>query len=841
MGALSRLCSLVPRARVVAFVCSSIAVHGACSSSSAPAEGPRGPVAHFALAGDAPPPLLDVPFPSDAYLVGGKIVDPIPGVASLMPQNAEFLTRELGRLNGFGRATFSTFTIDDARRPADSDGVPGFADIDRASLPATEAACIADTSSVFLIDLAASDPGSARVRCRAAVHDDYDVSGARPTVVVGPGLGVLLEEGHRYAAVVTSRVKDKGGAAVGASADFDALRAGKRGGAVGAMYGEAIDRATSLLAGALASDGAKVVAIAPFTTQSTTHEMFKLRESLEATPAPKLAWDAAALAPMGAVKFAALVTGALPAGFTASLDDWLGVAPQKNGADDPDYLTTGVLAHDQIAAVGTARYLTPNFLLSKPGGYGTAGHATFARDAAGNIVASPDHPTVPVWVSFAVPKTPMPAGGYPCVIVAHGNPGSRAEMFMVLANALTAQGFLVAAIDAVTNGARAPEPEYQVDQLSDWEAAPGAKYKGPDGLSDGIDASKRPARFYPPTGLYDASRNPGLDFTGQGLNAGAARDQTLQQSIDVSSLARVLASDPDLSPLRTGATAPRIDPAKIAYIGGSMGAITGGVTAAFEPLVRTWVLNAIGAQSLVHASAASGFYAQLKLLGALVGITRQTLDETHPLAPLLQTAVDPADPLMFAPYLVKSPGTIKGQRLAPRNVLAIEVLFDETLANDGTESWARAAGIGLATPNVGPNAGVTTLESFRDPLKVVDRIALPDVLPDAQTLIHDTPVAGVTAVMVQTSGTHYRNIEFGRGQRAFAAPFNPSSAALATDKAYWVRHSYVAQWAMVTRFLADAFDGKVPNVTGFAPPVRDLDDDGSPDATDPDPNDPTVK
>jgi len=46
---------------------------------------------------------------------------------------------------------------------------------------------------------------------------------------------------------------------------------------------------------------------------------------------------------------------------------------------------------------------------------------------------------------------------------------------------------------------------------------------------------------------------------------------------------------------------------------------------------------------------------------------------------------------------------------------------------------------------------------------------------------------------------------------------------------------------MLVRFFDDGFQGKVPNVTGFSPPVRDVDEDGNPDATDPDPNDPTVK
>jgi hypothetical protein len=56
-----------------------------------------------------------------------------------------------------------------------------------------------------------------------------------------------------------------------------------------------------------------------------------------------------------------------------------------------------------------------------------------------------------------------------------------------------------------------------------------------------------------------------------------------------------------------------------------------------------------------------------------------------------------------------------------------------------------------------------------------------------------------------------------------------------------VRESYLEQQATAVRFFDDAFQGKVPNVVGFKPPVRDYGDDGSPDATDPDPSDPTVK
>jgi len=576
------------------------------------------------------------------------------------------------------------------------------------------------------------------------------------------------------------------------------------------------------------------VAIAPFTTQSVTGEMFKLRESLEQLPVPTLAWDSTSMAPMGAVKFAALVSGVLPSGFTASLDDWLGVAPKLgDGSDDPDYLTTKVIPHDQVAAIGTAVFQAANFLQYSAGGYTDLDDGTFTRDAAGDIAPNPNEPTMPIWVSLAIPKTAMPANGYPCVIVGHGLPGSRADAFMLLANALTAQGFVVAAIDMLTNGARAAEPQYQVDQFTDWENSPGATYHGPDGLADNVDANGQAAVV--------GTRNGNTDMVGLGVNFGAFRDQTRQVEIDISQLARVLASDPDLSPLQTGATAPKIDGTKIGYIGGSFGAITGAVTAAFEPRIRAWVLNVGGGHLLANGSSAAG--AESSARQALVlgfGVTGQFVDESNPLMSVAQIVLDAWDPLLFARNLVTQPATVAGQTLAPRNVLGIEVLYDEKVGNDGTEAWARAVGIGLAMPNVGPNAGITTMGELRDPTTVPERIPLPDVSPDGSQLIHDTPVAGVTAVLVQTSpGTHYGNLLLSSGQHGFGLPSNAQTATLGAP--YSVRHSYLQQQAMVTRFLADAFAGNVPNVTGFQPPVRDVDDDGNPDATDPDPNDPTVK
>src|SRR6185436_16478900 len=87
--------------------------------------------------------------------------------------------------------------------------------VDPASLPTTEAASVADDASVLLIDLDAASPAAARVPCRATYHDDRPLaSNSAPVLAVLPARGVVLEEGRRYAAVLTTGVKADGGAAI---------------------------------------------------------------------------------------------------------------------------------------------------------------------------------------------------------------------------------------------------------------------------------------------------------------------------------------------------------------------------------------------------------------------------------------------------------------------------------------------------------------------------------------------------------------------------------------------------------------------------------------------------
>src|SRR6185436_5401079 len=140
----------------------------------------------------------------------------------------------------------------------------------------------------------------------------------------------------------------------------------------------------------------------------------------------------------------------------------------------------------------------------------------------------------------------------------------------------------------------------------------------------------------------------------------------------------------------------------------------------------------------------------------------------------------------------------------------------------------RAAGIGLAPPNIGSNADVPFIT----------------VTSDANG-VHDTPTQGTTAVVVQAGpATHGSDLVDSKGTRTYAAPWALFDTLTPFPKAnapYQVSCPYRELQIAMTGFFTDAFAGQVPRVQGFKPPVRDLDDDGTPDATDPNPNDPTIK
>ncbi len=277
-------------------------VRDAQAPTDAPAPTDAGgnpPVARFVLgAGTTPSNFLDVPFPSDAYLSGGNVMSAIPGLENTIPNDTSFINYGLSKLNGFSRLALAIFAVDSGPYAGDEAGTATSALIDPTTLPVAETDCQKATSSVYLVDLA-SGATTPILPCRAAFHDDQPKAQTTPVIALGPPRGYLLQEGHQYATVHTSRVKDTSGRSIAASKDFAAVAAGSAPGAIGTMYNAAYTAASSALKTMLAADGATIVSIAPFTTMKKSHELFAMRDALEATTAPKLAWDATSMAPMG--------------------------------------------------------------------------------------------------------------------------------------------------------------------------------------------------------------------------------------------------------------------------------------------------------------------------------------------------------------------------------------------------------------------------------------------------------------------------------------------------------------------------------------------------------------
>jgi dienelactone hydrolase len=805
-----------------------VACHSSSSSSSSGA--PTGAVGHFDLTSNPTPNFLDVPFPSDIYLQSGQVMT-IPGVDALLTENSNFITHELAKMDGFSRIALSMFRVDDTTAPPDQDGTVGWAELDPTTFPVDETACVADTSSAFLIDLAPSDPTQARVICRAQIHQDYINPNTRPLAVVGPARGIVLAEGHPYAAVLTSRIKTTDGRNIQASADFQKVAKGDS--SVPSVYTSAYATVATTLASALATDGAQIVALAPFTTNDMTKPLYALRDQLEAASAPALTFDAASMAPMQPAFFAQPVGGQLPSGFTASLDDWLGVvsAPAlPDGSDDPD-TSLPVRAHDKIAVVGTGVFQANNYLAGYTNGYKNLDDATFTYDSSGNIVPAPDAPKDSIWVSFAVPTATMPAAGYPVVIFQHGLSGSRDDL-LDMANVFCDQGWMAVAIDSITFGARAPEAEWQVDKTSDFSAAPGATYKGPDGFGDASSA-----------GLHNGSD----DLFGNLLDLGAVRDQFRQAEIDTAQLVQVLRSGPSLAPLAWNGSTPKIDATRIAYVGQSLGAIEGAAAAAIEPHIQLWTLN-VGGGGLITELATHGPVVGTLLseaAGINFGVLEGTLDEGHPIVSLIEAVVEPGDPLALAQNIILTPHTLAGQATQPRDVLQFEVIYDEWVPNEADEALARAGGWGLAQPNVGSNSGILDYVNLaNDP----GRMPLPSVPAQSDGSFHDTPSQGVTAIVVQESpATHGDNMQSSTGQREYCIPFAnfPTGTPfnlLDMSQYFNVPNPYRATQQTIVGFFTTGFAGGVPTVTvsASAAPTRNLDADPATDDVDPQPCNPKV-
>jgi len=743
-----------------------------CSSKE---DAPAGPgfVARFELPKGAAPDVLQVPFPSD-LLRGpdGTIVIPggdgKAGIDHLVPREkgAKFIIEALAKTRGFGVYGGAIFELDGAA--PDASKLPTGATGD----------CTGKDAPIYFVDLDAKQA----LECQAGWNDDNASNpdmGTTPVLVVRPARGIVLPENHRIAVLLTSAVVSKQGSALSATAQFSAIRDGARDDASSKLYGEAIDAAAT--AGSF--DKKRVVSAAVYTTGKVTEELRSAREIAGKTPVPVLRWGKDDVAPVAPARFTNV--SPLPAEWTASLDDLFGTpAKLASGEDDPNWDSSNPgIAHDAIGSMGVAAFDAPNFLLDLEAGYNDPAHGTFFHGADGKVAINTAKATNKIWVTFVLPKSTMPAAGYPAIVFQHGMGGQRGDA-LAIANTFARKGWAVVSIEPIQQGTRGSDAAARGDKKSDF-ARSTSRYAGPDGF---VDKTSDGANYGP------------IDLFGGMFRLAALRDQFRQSAIDHTTLLRLLQSSPSLDGLAQGGSTPKIDGTKTAYIGVSLGGILGSLTAGIEPGHKAYVLNVPGGGLLVElASNSPNIYSLLNASASLnFGFRSTQTPPHHPLVNMMQHVIDGGDPISVA-------GTVMADAKKGTNVLMFEVLADELVSNESTEALARAMGLPVTTPH-GPLLA-----------KLVDA--------DGKGA-HDVPKVGSTGALVQVyPAEHGSNIFSKSANREYAAKrslfgVTGTEPFPKLPKPMEFENPYLESQTAIVSFLGDALDSKVPTIVWTKAPAE---------------------
>lgn len=475
--------------------------------------------------------------------------------------------------------------------------------LDAATLPADPAASLQPASAVQLVDIDPTSPehGQRRpilVQFRAA-EGVYVPSDLLQWV---PAVGFPLRPHTRYALVVTRAASGAQGGLVGPSPDL-----------VAALAGDLADVALELDAAGVTRDD--VVHLAAFTTTDPTEEMVRAAAALPTQiEAP-----------------------------TAKPDAW-----QIVGDDDPDFVELqGVYGP------------SPNY---------QAGSIPFAElgDGGGFVVDAAGVPqvqsTFDLRFSLTVPRPeacPVPAGGYPLAMYAHGTGGDfRSYRLDGTARALAKVCVASMGVDQIFHGTR-----------------------------DGSDGSTE------------------LLFFNFG-NPEAARTNIRQSAIDELQRERLiteggLAVPAALSP--TGA-AIGFDPAQLSFFGHSQGALNGPVYLATSAASRGGVLS--GASSIITITLLEKTEPKPSVAALVKGVflalrpeEEGEVDLFHPALALAQTIEDVVDPIHYARLITREAPS------RPKSVLLTEGI-DATGVGDsyapprGCEALAMAIGVPLQEPVV---------------------------------------------------------------------------------------------------------------------------------------------
>ncbi len=466
--------------------------------------------------------------------------------------------------------------------------------IDPTTLPASPDTARSEDASVYLVDVDAASPERGtrrplRFRFEAAAGETIGPD----WLACLPYPGFPLRPHTTYALVVTRRLRGGNGERVGRAPDFEAVMA-----AVDAATDAEVTRAraayaplTAWLDEPGADERADVVDAAVFTTQDPTALLGRMREVVHASVAePTLA---------------GLQAGAADAAFS----------------------------------VYTGTYETPVF---------QSGATPYMQEGGEILVDAAGAPIVQrsetVRVAFTFPPGPVPAGGWPVVLYAHGTGGDdQSFIHDGTAARFAARGLAVMGADQVLNGAR-------------------------------IGAGDSPEL------LFYNFQNPL-----------AGRDNSRQGAADNFQLVR-LVPRVVIDEAAPGNRHHRLDPARLYFMGHSQGGITGPLAFAFEPGLRGAVFSGAGGLLYWALLLKTEPVDIPALLGAIV--RDYPLDEFNNVLALVQLFIEPADPINYARLITHDP---------PPGVSLRDVFQSQGFVDHYTPTPAiEALGVALGGSPVGP-------------------------------------------------------------------------------------------------------------------------------------------
>jgi hypothetical protein len=552
-------------------------------------------------AGDA---FFDSPWPSDLRLTAEGTIDILEWPNPLEVEILDlYFTALTERIHGYSTSGCAYMRFSD--------------DIQASSLPENAAATLLDGASVFIVDVDV-DSSTRGTRHPAEVHFRNEATTYWPshTLAVRPVLGLPLAADRTYAVVVTNDLRQDTGVAFSASSDLQAILNGDPG-SLAMMDAQAVYEPAIATLADMGVSTDSIISMTVFTTQDPVSELMTMRDWLvENYTAPE-----------------------------AVQADWQWVA-EGDEADSGLAHIKGSFSPAPIFMHGEAPF--------QEMGSSAPYNGDIVFDDAGNPVVASE---IDMRFTLTVPKTPMPVGGYPVVIYAHGTGGDWESVLGDTARDLAEFGFAALGFDQLHHGDRNPtttDPSYLV--------------------------------FSP-------------------FNPYTFRENARQSALDLVQIARFLRTveipNTILSPQLGGLV--HFDPESVYFYGHSQGGLNGPLFLAIDDLTQGGVLSGAGAGFLpaLVDKVEPVSIPQIVMLGiGLSGTAPETehLVYEHPINTLLQTWLEVADSSNYVHMMFDQPRA----GFAPKIIFQTEGVNDLYTPPVSIEALSSAARIPLIEPMLQP-------------------------------------------------------------------------------------------------------------------------------------------